>query len=129
MDGHIHLVVALIDDAYDLTISVADRHSHQSCKLTNAEIHMHYEVARLHLLQFLHSQCHLASAGRLRAEVVFMVTSEYLVVSKEAHRHILIHEACVKYGTQDDGSVDYVKGANIAGFMKVATAMLEQGTI
>lgn len=40
-----------------------------------------------------------------------------------------IHEACVKYGTQPDGSVDYVKGANIAGFMKVATAMLEQGTI
>ena len=40
-----------------------------------------------------------------------------------------IHEQCVKYGTQPDGSVDYVKGANIAGFMKVATAMLEQGTI
>ena len=40
-----------------------------------------------------------------------------------------IHEQCVKYGTRPDGSVDYVKGANIAGFMKVATAMLEQGTI
>ena len=40
-----------------------------------------------------------------------------------------IHEACVKFGTQPDGSIDYVKGANIAGFMKVATAMLEQGTI
>ena len=40
-----------------------------------------------------------------------------------------IHEQCVKYGTQPDGTVDYVKGANIAGFMKVATAMLEQGTI
>lgn len=40
-----------------------------------------------------------------------------------------IHEACVKYGTRPDGSVDYVKGANIAGFMKVATAMLEQGVI
>lgn len=40
-----------------------------------------------------------------------------------------IHEACVKYGTQPDGSVDYVKGANIAGFMKVAQAMLEQGII
>ena len=40
-----------------------------------------------------------------------------------------IHEACVKYGTQPDGTVDYVKGANIAGFMKVATAMLEQGVI
>ena len=40
-----------------------------------------------------------------------------------------IHEQCVKFGTQADGSVDYVKGANIAGFMKVAQAMLEQGTI
>ncbi|MCI6671689.1 MAG: NADP-specific glutamate dehydrogenase [Prevotella sp.] len=38
-----------------------------------------------------------------------------------------IHEQCVKFGTQPDGTVDYVKGANIAGFMKVAQAMLEQG--
>ena len=40
-----------------------------------------------------------------------------------------IHEQCVKFGTQPDGSIDYVKGANIAGFMKVAQAMLEQGVI
>lgn len=40
-----------------------------------------------------------------------------------------IHEACVKYGKQADGRIDYVKGANIAGFMKVAQAMLEQGII
>lgn len=40
-----------------------------------------------------------------------------------------IHNACVKYGTQPNGKVDYVKGANIAGFMKVAQAMLEQGVI
>ena len=40
-----------------------------------------------------------------------------------------IHNACVKYGTQPDGTIDYVKGANIAGFMKVAHAMLEQGII
>ena len=40
-----------------------------------------------------------------------------------------IHEQCVKYGTMPDGHIDYVKGANIAGFMKVATAMLEQGVI
>jgi glutamate dehydrogenase (NADP+) len=40
-----------------------------------------------------------------------------------------IHEACVKYGTQEDGYINYVKGANIAGFMKVARAMLEQGII
>ena len=40
-----------------------------------------------------------------------------------------IHEQCVKFGTQPDGHIDYVKGANIAGFMKVAQAMLEQGII
>ena len=40
-----------------------------------------------------------------------------------------IHEACVKYGQQPDGTINYVKGANIAGFMKVAQAMLEQGII
>ena len=40
-----------------------------------------------------------------------------------------IHEQCVKFGTQPDGTIDYVKGANIAGFMKVAQAMLEQGVI
>lgn len=40
-----------------------------------------------------------------------------------------IHEQCVKFGTQPDGSVDYVKGANIAGFMKVAQAMMEQGIV
>ena len=40
-----------------------------------------------------------------------------------------IHENCVKYGTQPDGYVNYVKGANVAGFMKVAKAMMAQGVI
>lgn len=40
-----------------------------------------------------------------------------------------IHESCLKYGTNDDGYVDYVKGANIAGFVKVADAMLAQGVV
>jgi glutamate dehydrogenase (NADP+) len=38
-----------------------------------------------------------------------------------------IHEQCVKYGKQPDGYINYVKGANISGFMKVANAMLAQG--
>lgn len=42
---------------------------------------------------------------------------------------INIHEACVKHGTGKDGYVDYVKGANIAGFIKVANAMLDQGVV
>ena len=40
-----------------------------------------------------------------------------------------IHDSCVQYGKSEDGSVDYVKGANIAGFVKVADAMLAQGII
>lgn len=38
-----------------------------------------------------------------------------------------IHQACIKYGKEPDGYVNYVKGANIAGFIKVANAMLDQG--
>ena len=40
-----------------------------------------------------------------------------------------IHRACVKYGKEDGGYVDYVKGANIAGFVKVADAMIDQGVV
>ena len=40
-----------------------------------------------------------------------------------------IHEACVKYGIEEDGYVNYVKGANIAGFIKVAEAMIAQGLV
>ncbi len=40
-----------------------------------------------------------------------------------------IHEQCVKYGTRPDGYIDYVKGANVAGFMKVANAMMAQGVV
>jgi len=40
-----------------------------------------------------------------------------------------IHAACVKYGKDGDGYVDYVKGANIAGFVKVADAMMAQGVV
>ncbi len=40
-----------------------------------------------------------------------------------------IHNACSKFGKQDDGYIDYVKGANIAGFVKVADAMLAQGVV
>ena len=40
-----------------------------------------------------------------------------------------IHDSCIEYGVEDDGYCNYVKGANIAGFVKVADAMLAQGVI
>jgi glutamate dehydrogenase (NADP+) len=42
---------------------------------------------------------------------------------------INIHETCVKYGTEKDGFINYVKGANIGGFIKVADAMIAQGVV
>jgi glutamate dehydrogenase (NADP+) len=49
----------------------------------------------------------------------------------ERLHHIMqsIHATCVTYGKQEDGYVNYVKGANVAGFMKVANAMLDQGIV
>jgi len=40
-----------------------------------------------------------------------------------------IHDSCIKYGKKEDGTIDYVTGANIAGFVKVADAMLAQGVV
>lgn len=42
---------------------------------------------------------------------------------------VSIHEACVEYGKLEDGTIDYVKGANVAGFVKVADAMIDQGLV
>lgn len=51
-------------------------------------------------------------------------------VDKRLHQIMQdIHEACVKYGRDDKGIVDYVKGANLAGFVKVADAMIDQGVV
>jgi glutamate dehydrogenase (NADP+) len=50
----------------------------------------------------------------------------------DARLHVImkdIHETCVKYGTQEDGFINYVNGANIGGFVKVADAMLAQGLV
>jgi glutamate dehydrogenase (NADP+) len=40
-----------------------------------------------------------------------------------------IHDSCVEYGKPDGGNIDYVAGANIAGFVKVADAMKAQGAV
>ena len=51
-------------------------------------------------------------------------------VDEHLHRIMSdIHAACIKYGTEEDGYINYVKGANIAGFIKVANAMVDQGLV
>nr|MCU0403686.1 glutamate dehydrogenase [Chitinophagaceae bacterium] len=51
-------------------------------------------------------------------------------VEKKLHEIMVnIHQQCVDWGTGEDGKVDYVKGANIAGFKRVADAMLAEGHV
>ena len=51
-------------------------------------------------------------------------------VDAQLHRIMSdIHASCIKYGTGEDGYINYVKGANVAGFIKVANAMVDQGLV
>ena len=51
------------------------------------------------------------------------------VDSKLQQIMVNIHNTCVTYGTEDSGFINYVKGANIGGFIKVANAMIAQGVV
>jgi len=70
----------------------------------------------------------VATSGLEMAQNSMKINWSREEVDKRLH-HIMtqIHSNCVKYGTLPDGYVDYVKGANIAGFLKVANAMVDQG--
>ncbi len=51
-------------------------------------------------------------------------------VDKRLHQIMIdIHETCVKFGKEDDGFINYVKGANIGGFVKVADSMIDHGVV
>lgn len=77
-----------------------------------------------------------ANAGGVAVSGLEMSQNQAKLSWEEAHldeklRTIMrgIHESCVKHGAQEDGTVNYLKGANIAGFIKVADAMLAFGLI
>ena len=72
----------------------------------------------------------VATSGLEMTQNSMLLTCSEQEVDEKLH-YIMhsIHEQCVKYGTEADGYIDYVKGANIAGFMKVANAMMAQGVV
>ncbi|HNX85920.1 MAG TPA: NADP-specific glutamate dehydrogenase [Bacteroidales bacterium] len=72
----------------------------------------------------------VATSGLEMSQNAMKISWAKKEVDERLH-HIMcsIHEACVKYGKDKDGYVNYVKGANVAGFLKVANAMLDQGVI
>ena len=72
----------------------------------------------------------VATSGLEMAQNSMKINWSRAEVGDRLH-HIMtnIHENCVRHGKGADGYVDYVKGANIAGFLKVANAMVDQGLL
>ncbi|MEI7662062.1 MAG: NADP-specific glutamate dehydrogenase [Bacteroidota bacterium] len=72
----------------------------------------------------------VATSGLEMAQNAMKLSWPMKEVDERLHQIMCsIHEACCKYGRGKDGYVNYVKGANVAGFLKVANAMLDQGVI
>ena len=72
----------------------------------------------------------VATSGLEMAQNAMKLSWPMKEVDERLHQIMCsIHEACVRYGKDKDGYVKYVKGANVAGFLKVANAMLDQGVI
>ncbi len=74
--------------------------------------------------------CGVATSGLEMTQNSMRLSWTFEKVDEEL-KHIMksIHDTCVKYGKEKDGFIDYVKGANIGGFVKVADSMLAQGVV
>jgi len=93
-------------------------------------------IEKLQDKQLLYAPGKAANAGGVATSGLEMAQNSMKINWSRAEvddrlHHIMtnIHQNCVKYGTNPDGYVDYVKGANIAGFLKVADAMVDQGLL
>lgn len=72
----------------------------------------------------------VATSGLELAQNAMKLNWDAAEVDEKLHEIMAsIHTACVQYGTEPDGYINYMKGANIAGFMKVARSMVEQGVL
>jgi len=72
----------------------------------------------------------VATSGLEMAQNAMKLNWSAAEVDEKLHEIMAsIHTACVQYGTEPDGYINYMKGANIAGFMKVARSMVEQGVL
>lgn len=93
-------------------------------------------IAVFHAAQILFSPGKASNAGGVATSGLEMSQNSlrlsWTAEEVDAKLHsimVSIHEACVKYGQTESGMIDYVKGANIAGFVKVADSMIDQGLV
>ncbi|MGM9788087.1 MAG: NADP-specific glutamate dehydrogenase [Candidatus Cryptobacteroides sp.] len=93
-------------------------------------------IAIFHQAKILYSPGKASNAGGVATSGLEMsqnsIRQKWTAEEVDAHLHRImsdIHAACLKYGQEEDGYVNYVKGANIASFIKVADAMIDQGLV
>lgn len=93
-------------------------------------------IAIFHQAKILYSPGKASNAGGVATSGLEMsqnsIRQKWTAEEVDAHLHRImsdIHAACLKYGKEEDGYVNYVKGANIASFIKVADAMIDQGLV
>lgn len=93
-------------------------------------------IAILQKAKVLYSPGKASNAGGVATSGLEMtqnsIRQKWTAEEVDEHLHRImsdIHEACIKYGKEEDGYINYVKGANIAGFIKVANAMVDQGLV
>jgi len=95
-----------------------------------------YEAAKYATEQIIYGPGKAVNAGGVAVSGLEMAQNNMRMnwTAEEVDKHLHqimknIHEACVKHGRISKDKVDYIKGANIAGFVKVADAMLDQGIV
>ncbi|MDD5819024.1 MAG: NADP-specific glutamate dehydrogenase [Candidatus Cryptobacteroides sp.] len=93
-------------------------------------------IAIFQAAKLLYSPGKASNAGGVATSGLEMsqnsIRQKWTAEEVDAHLHRImsdIHAACLKYGKEEDGYINYVKGANIAGFIKVADAMVDQGLV
>ena len=93
-------------------------------------------IAVFQAAKLLYSPGKASNAGGVATSGLEMtqnsIRQKWTAEEVDSHLHRImsdIHAACVKYGTEEDGYINYVKGANVAGFIKVANAMADQGLV
>ena len=93
-------------------------------------------IALFQKARILYSPGKASNAGGVATSGLEMtqnsIRQKWTAEEVDSHLHRImsdIHAACLKYGREEDGYINYVKGANIAGFIKVANAMADQGLV
>lgn len=93
-------------------------------------------IALFQKARILYSPGKASNAGGVATSGLEMtqnsIRQKWTAEEVDAHLHRImseIHASCLKYGREEDGYINYVKGANIAGFIKVANAMADQGLV